>query len=251
MLGLLHGPAELLPISSSGHVTVVPFLLGWPYGSLDAPVRKSFEVALHTGTAGGLVLAGASGFGVLRADLALVALVPPAVAGLGLEGPIEERLGTPRGVAFGLAAGGALLVAASRWRGSRSASTAGPADAVWLGLAQASALVPGLSRAGMATAAARARAFAPDDAVGLARAAGLPVLLGATALKGYRLARGGLPRPLRAPFAAGVLASFASTYAAARLLPGAGARVPLRASAAYRIGLAAVVARRSAPERLP
>src|SRR5207247_1212132 len=56
-LGLLHGPAELLPVSSSGHVTLVPWLAGWDYPDLDAELRKAFEVALHAGTAAALLLA--------------------------------------------------------------------------------------------------------------------------------------------------------------------------------------------------
>ena len=52
-LGLLHGPAELLPVSSSGHTTLVPWLLGWPYPELDPELRKAFEVGLHAGTAVG------------------------------------------------------------------------------------------------------------------------------------------------------------------------------------------------------
>ena len=56
-LGLLHGPTELLPVSSSGHITLVPFLLGWPYPDLEPDLRKAFEVALHAGTAAGLLIA--------------------------------------------------------------------------------------------------------------------------------------------------------------------------------------------------
>jgi len=56
VLGLLHGPAELLPISSSGHVAVVPWLLDWPYQRLDSELRKAFEVALHAGTAAALIV---------------------------------------------------------------------------------------------------------------------------------------------------------------------------------------------------
>src|SRR5204863_4758752 len=56
-LGLLHGPAELLPVSSSGHVTLVPWLAGWPYAELDGELRKAFEVALHAGTAAALLVA--------------------------------------------------------------------------------------------------------------------------------------------------------------------------------------------------
>ena len=56
-LGILHGPAELLPVSSSGHVALVPWLLGWPYAGLDPEPRKAFEVALHAGTAAALIVA--------------------------------------------------------------------------------------------------------------------------------------------------------------------------------------------------
>ena len=56
ILGLLHGPTELLPISSSAHTTLVPWLAGWPYEELDPRLRKSFEVALHAGTAAALLL---------------------------------------------------------------------------------------------------------------------------------------------------------------------------------------------------
>jgi undecaprenyl-diphosphatase len=56
-LGALHGPAELMPISSSAHVTVVPYLLGWDdYIAADPELRKAFEVALHAGTAVALLI---------------------------------------------------------------------------------------------------------------------------------------------------------------------------------------------------
>ena len=55
-LGALHGPAELLPVSSSAHTELVPWLLGWPYASLDGELRKAFEVALHAGTAAALLV---------------------------------------------------------------------------------------------------------------------------------------------------------------------------------------------------
>src|SRR5581483_7022943 len=56
-LGVLQGPTELLPVSSSGHLVLVPRLLGWRYARLDPEVRKSFEVALHAGTAAALLIA--------------------------------------------------------------------------------------------------------------------------------------------------------------------------------------------------
>ena len=56
ILGALHGPAELLPISSSGHIAVIPWLLDWDYCDVDAELRKAFEVALHAGTAAALLI---------------------------------------------------------------------------------------------------------------------------------------------------------------------------------------------------
>ena len=55
-LGLAHGPTELLPISSSAHTILIPLLAGWPYAELDPELRKSFEVALHVGTAAALLV---------------------------------------------------------------------------------------------------------------------------------------------------------------------------------------------------
>src|SRR5471030_745776 len=56
LLGALHGPAELLPISSSGHVTLIPWLARWDYEHVDPELRKAFEVVLHAGTAGALLI---------------------------------------------------------------------------------------------------------------------------------------------------------------------------------------------------
>src|SRR5207248_964034 len=88
-LGALHGPAELLPISSSGHVAVVPWLLGSSYGELDHELRKSLEVALHAGTAAALALSLREELtealrGLDRRRLTLIALTsaPAALAGL-------------------------------------------------------------------------------------------------------------------------------------------------------------------------
>jgi len=115
-LGLLHGPAELLPISSSGHVTLVPWLLGWPYAELDPGLRKSFEVALHAGTAAALLVAlraevdeAVRGLDRRRATLLALSFLPPAILAYALEGPIERRLGTPPTIAAGLLAGSAAM----------------------------------------------------------------------------------------------------------------------------------------------
>ena len=118
-LGLLHGPAELVPVSSSGHVAALPWLLGWEVAGWDGARRKELEVALHAGAAAAwlLVLPAAR-----ACDPALLAaaVAPPALVGYALERRIEARLGTPATLAAGLLAGGAALVLADRAPGARA-----------------------------------------------------------------------------------------------------------------------------------
>jgi undecaprenyl-diphosphatase len=195
VLGLVHGPAELLPVSSSAHVAAIPLLLGWPYPALDADLRKAFEVALHAGTAAALLASrpwrevdgpGARDRGGRIRHLALLAagVAPAALAGLLLERPIERRLGTARTLPAGLLAGAAALALADARGGARRQASRRTADALALGAAQALALFPGASRTGMTLAAARARGFGRGAAWALSREAALPVLAGAATLKG-------------------------------------------------------------------
>jgi len=251
-LGLVHGPAELLPVSSSAHVSAIPLLLGWRYPELDPELRKAFEVALHAGTAAALIVAlraevaeAVRGLDARRLALIGGSFLPPAVAGLLFERSIERRLGTAATLPAGLVGGAlALTLADALATQRRRREQAGARDALWLGLAQACALVPGASRNGMTVAVARLRGFRRADAGALSRHVALPVIVGATVLKGVRLARRGVPREIRAPFAAGIVASLVSTLAAARWLPLDSDR-PLWPYAGYRVALAvALTARR-------
>jgi len=232
-LGLLQGPAELLPISSTAHLELLGRRLDG-YARLSAAGRKELAVALHAGSA--LALARVPRRPVFLA----LATAPAALAGLLLEGPIERRLSAPGAIALGLVAGSAALVAADRSPQARASADAGLADAAWLGLAQAAALAPGISRSGAVRSAARARGFTRTAAAELAAETALPVLAGATALKGARLAA-------RRPGGRELAALGAGTAAAA--LSTAAARVVVRRFeppawvwAAYRLALAAAVA---------
>jgi undecaprenyl-diphosphatase len=249
-LGLLHGPAELLPISSSGHTTLVPWLLGWDYERLDGEMRKAFEVALHAGTAAALLTQP----GLLaegRWQMALIGLssLPPTIAGYELEGAIERHLGGVATIAGGLIAGGVAMAVADRAPQRRAQAEVTVADALWLGIAQAAALVPGVSRSGATLAAARMRRFGRADAHRLSRRAGLPVIAGATALKGLRMSRRGLPRELRGPFVVGAAAAFTSARGCARLTTLPHRERSLLPYAAYRVGLGSLVLARLASSR--
>jgi undecaprenyl-diphosphatase len=247
-LGALHGPAELLPISSSGHITLVPWLLDWDDDELDDELRKAFEVALHAGTAVALLIALQDEVREAVHDLdgrrlALIAFsfAPPAIVGLSLERPIERWLGTPLTIALGLIAGSIVMAWADRAPQERHHEEAGAIDALWLGVAQTCALVPGVSRNGATLTAARLRRFTRADANRLSRHIALPVIAGATLLKFVRLARRGLPRGTTAPFAAGAAASFVSTLGSTWLIQQVERDRSLLPYAAYRTALAAVV----------
>jgi undecaprenyl-diphosphatase len=247
-LGALHGPAELLPISSSGHIALIPWLLGWDYDRLDSELRKSFEVAVHAGTAAALLITlrdevdtAMSTLTPRRAGLILLSFVPPAVVGYTLERPIERHLGTPPTIAAGLIAGSAAMAWADRSPQLRTSRTATATDALLLGLAQACALIPGVSRNGATLAAARRREFTRADANRLSRHVALPVIAGATLLKTARLAKRGLPAGTTLPFALGAAASFASTLGSTWLIRQVERDRSLLPYAAYRTALAAVV----------
>jgi undecaprenyl-diphosphatase len=252
-LGALHGPAELLPVSSSAHTTLVPWLACWPYTALDPELRKAFEVALHAGTAAALLVGlrdevgeALRGFDRRRAVLVLGSFLPPAIVGYTLERPIERRLGTPPTIALGLLGGAAAMAAADALvpqRRTRAQATA--LDALLLGLAQACALVPGVSRNGATLTAARARGFRRADANALSRHVALPIIVGATGLKGARLAQRALPRAMRRAFAAGIAAAFASTLASVRLIRAVERDRSMAPYAAYRAVLAVAVLRRA------
>jgi undecaprenyl-diphosphatase len=251
--GALHGPAELMPISSSGHVALVPWLLNWDYSRADPDVRKAFEVALHAGTAAALLITlrhevaeTLTGLTFERAGWLAVASAPAALVGLVLEGPIERRLGTPATIAAGMIGGAVAMALADRQPQQRSADEAGWADAVWLGVAQACALYPGVSRNGATLTAGRLLRFARTDANQLSRLLALPVIGGATALKSLRLARRGLPAGTAPAFAAGAGVSFASTLLSTRVIRQVERDRSLAPYWGYRLALGAVALARAA-----
>ncbi len=227
---------------------LLPWLAGWDWERLDPEMRKSFEVALHSGAAAALLIgqrgaiaAELRSFDGRRALVLGLSFLPAAAVGYTLERPIEQRLGGPRATAIGLLAGAmAMLVADTRpQRRGRGDATA--ADGLALGIAQAAALAPGVSRNGVTLAAARWRRFSRDQANLLSRTMALPIIVGATVLKGVRLRRRGAPPSLRRSMAIGVAASFASTLASQRLIDLVERDRALWPYAVYRAGLAAAV----------
>jgi undecaprenyl-diphosphatase len=255
-LGLVQGPTELLPVSSSAHINLIPWLGGWEWERLDPDVRKSFEVVLHAGAAAALLIgqrrvmaSELRQFDRRRAAVLALSFIPPAIAGYVLERPIERLLGGPASTATGLVAGSAAMVVADRRPQERGRGAVTPADGLALGLAQTAALSPGVSRNGATLSAARWRRFDREHSNLLSRTVALPVIVGAALLKGVRLRRRGMDGGMRRAMAAGAAASFASTLASQRLIDLVERDRALWPYAAYRCALAAVVVAKLARDR--
>lgn len=206
VLGIVQGLTEFLPVSSSGHLILVPALFDWPDQGL------TFDVGLHLGTLTALlVYFWRDWWGMGHATLAdlarhgvrwrsyrreshllwLIALgtVPAGVAGLIFEGWIEENVRQPWLVALMLAGVGLLMLLADRRaRLERTVADIRVFDAVLIGLAQACALVPGVSRSGATITAGLARGLARADAARFAFLLGTPAFAGAALLKSADLA---------------------------------------------------------------
>jgi undecaprenyl-diphosphatase len=166
--------------------------------------------------------------------------LPPGAAAFLFERRIEERLGSPRSVAGAQVVAGALLAVADLRPAVRDRDSATASDALVLGIAQACALAPGVSRNGAMLTAARALRFRRRAANVLSRHAALPIILAAAGLKGVRLWRRGMPPGTAGPFALGALASFTSTLASTRLVSVVDDAHTYLPFAAYRMALGAV-----------
>jgi undecaprenyl-diphosphatase len=176
-----------------------------------------------------------------KAAVIAFSFLPPALLGVILERPIERRLGGPFSTAVGLLAGAAAMVAADRRPQVRDRGEARAIDGLALGIAQAAALAPGISRNGATLTAARWRGFTRQHSNMLSRTVALPVIVGAAGLKGARLKRRGVPRGQRAGFIAGTATSFASTLASQALIRLVERDSALWPYAVYRAGLAGLV----------
>lgn len=243
-LGLVQGPAELLPVSSSAHLDIAERLAGWGDLHEDRDSRKAFEVALHAGAALALAVQGRReladaicGMRVREAVVVVLATLPPAAAGLACRRLIEERLSGGRATAIGLACGGGAMALADRAPQERGPGTTQPADGLVLGFAQAAALMPGVSRNGATLTAARSRRFTREQSARLSWGVALPIVAGALALKAPTLAAGLRDPSRRGMLLAGTVSAALSTGIAARALGPPGKPRRLWPYAVYRVAL--------------
>ena len=239
VLGITQGLSEFLPISSSGHLILVPWLFGWEEltGPANVDLNKTFDVALHVGTVlaalayfrRDLLRLAAAGLTSIRnrsvrtpderlAWLLLLSAIPGAVVGAVLEDTINEHLGEIWLVAAMLILFGLVLALADRLPSNRQEGDYGRREAVLMGLAQAGALSPGVSRSGITITAGRFLGFERDAAARLSFLMSIPITGGAALYKGAELAVEGLPPGTAGAFFWGIVASGVTGLAAVWLV---------------------------------
>ncbi|HEV8563835.1 MAG TPA: undecaprenyl-diphosphate phosphatase [Actinomycetota bacterium] len=210
VLGITQGLTEFAPVSSSGHLILVPWLFGWHI--LDDPdLNKTFDVALHVGTlVGALVYFRRDVWRYLRVWIAsirarrietadqrlawalVLGTIPGAAAGAVFEDVIQEKLGQPWLIAVMLAVFGVVLYVVDRHAASTlSIDDISVGRGVVLGVAQAVALQPGVSRSGITMTVARWMGLDRESAARFSFLLALPIIAGAGAFKGLDLAREG------------------------------------------------------------
>ncbi|MCW2608357.1 MAG: undecaprenyl-diphosphatase, partial [Frankiales bacterium] len=188
----MQGVTEVVPVSSSAHLALLPGLLGW-----EPPAdRTAFAAALHAGSCAGLLWALRRELTVRELVDATAASVPAALVGLLASDAVEARLGRPLPTAALLAGAGVLLGLADLRPQDRAV---GRHEAALAGLAQVAALAPGVSRSGASLTALRASRVPGPDAARFSLVLSLPVTAGAAGyalLRADRRALAALARPL-------------------------------------------------------
>ena len=227
VLGIVQGLTELLPISSSGHLILVPWLADWRYLEAHPDFNKTFDVALHLGTLvavvayfwSDVVRYVTAGFRSIRrrsvsgaderiAWYVFAATIPAAVVGAAGEDVIEEHLGQPWQIAILLAVFGVLLWLADRLPERRTIQDLRFGTAFAIGVSQILALVPGVSRSGITITTGRAVGLDRDSAARLSFLLLIPVVFGAVVYKGVKhVLIESLPPGSTGPFVVGTLAA--------------------------------------------
>jgi undecaprenyl-diphosphatase len=259
VLGLTQGATEFAPVSSSGHLILVPWLFDWSIVN-DVALNKTFDVALHMGTLLGAIVyfrsdiwrylvawirsIGARAITTTDERLAwalVLGTIPGAVVGAVFEGPIQEHLGAPWLIAVMLAIFGVVLWwVDARSRSDRGIDSIRVRTGLGLGVAQAMALSPGVSRSGITMTAARWIGLDRESAARFSFLLAIPITAGAGLFKGVDLLQTGF-QGYATEFFWGFVSSAVSGFLVIWALLGYLRRHSFKAFMYYRLGVAALV----------
>jgi len=261
VLGITQGLTELLPISSSGHLILVPWIADWHYLEAHKDFNKTFDVALHLGTLLAVVayfwsdvvryvgawFSSVAKRAVSNADerlawIIFAATVPAAIAGAAGEDPIENHLGQPWQIAIFLAVFGVLLWIADRVAERRQIHDLRFRTGFLIGVSQILALMPGVSRSGITITTSRFSGLTRDAAARFSFLLLIPIVFGAVVYKGLKhVVLHSLPAGSTGPFLVGTIAAAAVGLVAIDLLLGYVRRHDYSPFVLYRLAVAAAI----------
>ena len=237
VLGIVQGLTEFLPISSSGHLVIVPWIFGWNDYDSQA-TAKAFDTALHLGTLAAvliylrkdLIVYVTQGTQLIfnrkqpatnagrRALLLVLSAVPAGIVGAAFEEKITEKLGSPALIGVSLIIFGVVLIWADRRATAKShirtVDSLTLRNALVIGAAQVLALNPGTSRSGITITAARLSGYSRDAAARLSFLMSVPIISGAVVFKLAKLVRDGIPEGLLVPMLVGIIVAGVSGWIA-------------------------------------
>ena len=261
VLGITQGFTELLPISSSGHLILVPWIANWHYLSAHADFNKTFDVALHLGTLVAVIayfwvdvvryvgawFSSVAKRAITHADerlawIIFAATIPAGIAGAAGETPIEKHLGQPWQIAIFLAVFGVLLWLADRRPEQLRIADLRFGTGFLIGVSQVLALMPGVSRSGITITTGRFSGLSRDAAARFSFLLLIPVVFGAVLYKGVKhVVIHSLPAGSTGPFVVGTIAAAAIGLVAIDLLLGYVRRHDYSPFVIYRLVLAATI----------
>jgi undecaprenyl-diphosphatase len=243
VLGIVQGLTEFLPISSSGHLVIVPWLFGWNDFETMSTARaiataRAFDTALHLGTLVAvliylrkdLIVYISHGSQLIfnrkqpatqagrRAWLLVLSAVPAGIVGAAFEDKITDKLGSPALISVSLIIFGVVLIWADRQATAKNYSqtvdTFTMRNALVIGAAQVLSLNPGTSRSGITITAARLSGYSRDAAARLSFLMSVPIISGAVVFKLAKLVRDGIPDGLLIPMIVGIFVAGISGWLA-------------------------------------
>lgn len=258
ILGIVQGLTEFLPISSSGHLILVPWLFGWEWSFAHTDLNKTFDVALHFGTfVAVLAYFWRQVISILRcwfrsiakrridnaeerlAWLLLISTIPAGLVGVAFESFVEDQLGKPYLICIMMFVFAIVMWAADRYsRLDKTISDLRWPGALGIGVAQALALAPGVSRSGITMVTGLFIGFDREAAARYSFLLSVPVVGGAALVKAMELAKDGMPHGMAVPFVVGMAAAAASGFAAIWFLLGYLRRHTFRIFVVYRLVVA-------------
>jgi undecaprenyl-diphosphatase len=242
IMGIVQGLTEFLPVSSTAHLILFPWFFHWR-GELDS---LTFDIALHAGTLLSLVICFWKDWIdlILRKRklfwLIMLASVPAGLAGFFLNDLVENTFRSPYVIVVSLVVFGGVMLLAEKMNKTKTVDRVTLPDAITIGIAQAIALIPGVSRSGITISAGLFRGLEREASARFSFLLSMPIIAGATLLHAKKLMAGQADHNWDL-FIIGFMSSAITGFAAIKFLLSFFKKHPLDVFAYYRFGLAAVI----------